>query len=265
MEPANVPLKNATARAEANFQIMMTTEREDFFRRGGRAFYDQGLYKEAKNSWEQVLALKPEDQEALEGKARSEEGILVAEGKGRDSHVHDLLEQGLEAYANQNWKKALDTFEELSQVDPDFATAQEYIVKLNQKLTAVSYAPSSGGSGQSWRPAQASNQNEETVDVPDKLENFVQSRHELESQLKRDPTNIRVQQELDKVVKQQQEESDRVYKDGLIAYSQGNRQMAIQYWKQVLVIDPEHKKASAALNKARAEEERTEPPSGADQ
>ncbi len=34
--------------------------------------------------------------------------------------------------------------------------------------------------------------------------------------------------------------------------------MAIQYWKQVLVIDPEHKKAAAALNKARAEEDREE-------
>lgn len=260
MEPKNIPLANATARAEENFKKMMVTEREDFFRRGARAFYEQGLYKESKNSWEQVLLIKDEDAEALEGKARSEQAILLAEGKGRDDRVHDLLEQGLEYYSNQSWKKALDTFTELSQLDPDFSTAKEYIAKLNAKLTAVGYSPATMGVGQSWRPKQASNQTDTAVEVPDKLENFTQSRRELESQLKRDPTNIRVQQELDRVTKKQDEESDRVYKDGLIAYSQGNRGMAIQYWKQVLVINPDHKKAAAALNKARAEEERTETP-----
>ena len=57
------------------------------------------------------------------------------------------------------------------------------------------------------------------------------------------------------------DESEKIYKEGLIAYSQGNRAMAIQQWKQVLVINPDHKKASAALKKARAEEERTAEPS----
>ena len=36
--------------------------------------------------------------------------------------------------------------------------------------------------------------------------------------------------------------------------------MAIQYWKQVLVVNPEHKKAAAALRKAKAEEERSAEP-----
>ncbi len=258
MEPKNLPLANATARAEKNFQNMMVTEREEFFRRGARAFYEQGLYKDAKNSWEQVLLLKDEDMEALEGKARTEQAILLAEGKGRDNRVHDLLEQGLEFYSNQNWRRALESFTELSKIDPDFTTAKDYIVKLNEKLSAVGYSPTGVPSGRSWKPDQASNQGGSSVQVSDKQENFGQSKQELESQLKRDPTNIRIQQELDKVTKNQADESDRIYKDGLIAYSQGNRGMAIQYWKQVLVIDPDHKKAAAALNKARAEEEREE-------
>jgi hypothetical protein len=62
------------------------------------------------------------------------------------------------------------------------------------------------------------------------------------------------------VTKGQEDESERIYKEGLIAYSQGNRGLAIQQWKQVLVINPDHKKAAAALKKARAEEERVAEP-----
>ncbi len=260
LEPTNVQLTNATARAEKNFKEMMVTEREEFFRRGGRAFYEQGLYKEAKGSWDQVLTINGEDLEALEGRARAEDAILSAEGKNRDSRVHDLLEQALEYYATQSWRKSLELFTAITQLDPEFSTAKDYITKLNEKLTAVSYSPTGAASGQSWRPS-ASVPTENAVPTSDKLDNYVHTRGELESQLKRDPANIRAQQELDNVIKAQEAESDRVYKDGLIAYSQGNRAQAISYWKQALVIFPDHKKAGAALKKARAEEERMEDPS----
>ena len=67
--------------------------KQHFYRRGARAFYEQGLYKESLESWAKVLNLRDDDVEALEGKARSEQAILLAEGKGRDNEVHDLLEQ----------------------------------------------------------------------------------------------------------------------------------------------------------------------------
>jgi hypothetical protein len=91
------------------------------------------------------------------------------------------------------------------------------------------------------------------------MDNFSERRMALESQQKRDPSNIKIQQELDKVVKMQDDESERIYKDGLIAYSQGNRSIAIEKWKQVLIVNPDHKKAEAALRKARAEEDRSAP------
>lgn len=258
VEPNNVVLANATARAESKFKKMMMTEQEDFFRRGARAFYAQGLYKESQVSWTKVLALRPDDMEALEGKVRSEEAILRAEGKGRDNEMHDLLEQGLEYYASQNWRKALSVFEQIVRLDPSFDTAKEYIAKLNRHLEAPDYIPSSVASGGNWRENKPSNQGNESVKIPDNLENFSASKKELVSQLNRDPSNIRIQQELDRVSKMQEEKCEEIYKDGLIAYSQGNRGLAIQEWKKVLVMDPEHKKALAALRKAKAEDEREE-------
>jgi tetratricopeptide (TPR) repeat protein len=256
-EPTNVALANATARAENNFKIMMVAEQEEFFRRGARAFYEQGLYEQAKNAWDKVLALRGDDQEALEGKARAEEAHLRAIGKGRNNEIHDLLEEGLEQYAQQNWRKALGAFQRLMALDPTFSTAKEYVSKINKKLEAPDYTPASVQDSDSWRQAKPSNQGGETVKVPSAMENLVESKKELEAQIRRDPANIKVQQELDKLAKSQEEESERIYKDGLIAYSQGNRALAIQNWKQVLVINPDHKKAAAALRKARAEEERT--------
>ncbi|MCG3204174.1 MAG: hypothetical protein KCHDKBKB_00880 [Elusimicrobia bacterium] len=257
MEPDNVPLSNATARAENNFKKMMVAEQEDFFRRGGRAFYEQGLYKEAQDSWGKVLALRPDDIEALEGQARAEEAILRIQGKGRSNELHDLLEQGLQAYASQDWKRSLSLFQQLVDLDPEFSTAKEYIAKINERMTRSDYVPSVVAGETLFRRARPSNQGNETVQVPDKLENFSDRKRELESQLKRDPGNINIQRELDLVTRAQDDESEKIYKEGLIAYSQGNRVMAIQQWKQVLVINPEHKKAAAALKKARAEEERS--------
>ncbi len=266
VEPTNVALANATARAENNFKKMMMTEQEDFFRRGARAFYEQGLYKQAQTSWLRVEQVRPDDQEALEGIARAQEAILRLEGKNRSSESHDILEKGLEYYAEQNWHKALEAFEQLLAMDPDFTTAQEYITKVKGKIEAASYSPSGAGGEAQFRQSRTSSEGNESVAVPNKLENFEVSKKELESQLKRDPNNINMQRELDKVSKTQDDESERIYKDGLIAYSQGNRALAIQQWKQVLVINPDHKKAAAALKKARAEEDRTpDPSSGAPQ
>lgn len=256
IEPSNVPLSNATARAENKFRKMMMAEQEEFFRRGARAFYEQGLYAPAKNSWEKVLELRPDDVEGMEGKARAQEAMLRQEGLGRDNKIHDLLEQGLGQYANQNWRRAREIFVELTQLDPNFTAAQEYIVKIDQHLNATAYTPAVR-STDLFREAKPSAAEPPSVTVPEGFENFAESRQELEGQLRRDPSNIRIQQELDKLLKMQAEESERVYKDGLIAYSQGNRSQAIDKWKQVLVIDPDHKKAAAALKKARAEEERS--------
>ena len=259
LEPDNVPLSNATARAENKFKRMMVSEQEDFYRRGARAFYEQGLYQQAKDGWDKVRALRPDDQEAFEGKARAEEAILRAEGKGRSNELHDLLEQGLQAYASQDWKRALSTFEQLAAMDSNFSTANEYIAKINQHLAGSDYTPTQMSDSALFRTSKPSHQGNESVKVSGKAENYVDSRRELESQLKRDPSNINTQRELDRVVKEQEDESEKIYKEGLIAYSQGNRAAAIQQWKQVLVINPDHKKASAALKKARAEEERLTP------
>jgi tetratricopeptide (TPR) repeat protein len=259
IEPTNVPLANATARAENNFRRLMVSEQEDFFRRGARAFYEQGLFAQAQNSWDKVIELRGDDQEALEGKARAAEALLKAEGKGRDQKGHDLLENGLEKYATQDWAKALEAFEQLAQVSPDYQNiANDYIARIKSRYTPSAYVPSGSGAGGNWRASKQSNQGSNAVDVPDKLENFTSRIDELKSQVNRDPGNIRAQQELDRVKKSQEDESERIYKDGLIAYSQGNRDDAIQAWRRVLIINPDHKKAASALKKAMAEQERKE-------
>ncbi len=258
VEPANVPLANASARAENNFKHMMVSEQEDFFRRSARAFYEQGLYQQAVNSWAKVIELRTDDVEAMQGKARSEEAVLRVAGKNKNSEMQALLEEALNYYANQHWTQALETFKKINEMDPEFSAAGEYISKINATLAAAPYVPGVANGNGNWRPAQPSAPaGTPMVSVPAGMDNFTERRQALESQQKRDPSNIRVQQELDKVVKMQDDESERIYKDGLIAYSQGNRSIAIEKWKQVLIVNPDHKKAEAALRKARAEEDRT--------
>lgn len=258
MEPQNVALQNAKERAERKFVTMMMAEREEFLRRGARELYRQGLYQQAKSSWERLLAFNSDDIEALEGKARSEAEILRIKGKNLNKRSHDLLEQGLGYYATQDYRRARDSFTELVSIDPDFATAKDYLAKIRGKLSDRQWLPNPDlNTGEKWRDERPTNFGQTQVSVPNELENLEQRRRELESQIKRNPTDIEIQQKLDRMTKMQEAESERIYKDGLIAYSQGNRVAAMDKWKQVLVISPDHKKAAAALRKARAEEERS--------
>jgi len=57
-------------------------------------------------------------------------------------------------------------------IDPEFSTAKEYAAKLNEKLANATYVPGSekSGAGASWRPQQSSNQGNQEVDVPEKVE-----------------------------------------------------------------------------------------------
>ena len=257
MEPENVALANATLRAENKFAKVMVEEREEFLRRGAREFYRQGLYRESLTAWKEVLAMRDEDREALEGFARAENELKRLEGDNRDQRIHSLLERGLEQFASEDWKRAKGTFQDLLQVDPEFEAAKEYVAMINEKLRSEVYVPVAAVSAPNWREERRSNQGRSAVIVPGSLENLDARRAELESQLKRDPTDIQIQQELGRIKQLQNDESEKIYKDGLIAYSQGNRGVAIDKWKQVLVLNPDHKKAAAALRKARAEEERS--------
>lgn len=261
IEPESVTLANAKVRAENRFKTLMISERELFYRQSARTLYEQGYYDRAKESWNSVLSLKPEDQEGFEGLARAEKEIARISGKGRNEKFDTLFERALDLYANQKWDQAKNAFTELSQLDPDFTASQEYIARINRNAGSTPYAPTVAQRNDMWREKKPSNSGLASVDLPEGSENLADRRVQMESKLKREPGNVRLQQELDKIVDEQNQESERVYKDGLIVYSQGNRSLAITKWKQVLIMNPEHKKAAAALRKARAEEDRSAPKS----
>jgi len=75
----------------------------------------------------------------------------------------------------------------------------------------------------------------------------------LEETLKKDPTNSKVSKELTKARARQQKLSDAFYKNGLIAYSQGNLGEAMRQCQIAVRINPQHDKARQLIWKARAE------------
>src|SRR5262245_22079406 len=48
----------------------------------------------------------------------------------------DLLEQGLEAYANQDFQTASEKFNRLLEIDPKSSIAKEYYKRSNERLRA---------------------------------------------------------------------------------------------------------------------------------
>jgi len=235
---------------------MIQEEQVGFYRESAKAFYDQGLYQQALTSWQKVMEIKPEDTEARTGVKQSEEALARLENKVRSDEVIELIERALSLYAGRKWEDSLRVWQKILKKDPSVESAKEYITKIQSKLGELAKASvhESKSGGSSWRTPKKSTA---SFRIPSSLtsteENFPEAIRNMEAILRRDPTNIKVAQGLEKAKSRQKELADKYYKDGLIAYSQGKLPEAIRHWQIVLRIDPDHAKARQAILKAQAE------------
>jgi tetratricopeptide (TPR) repeat protein len=140
-------------------------------------------------------------------------------------------------------------------MDPTIESAPEYIAKINAKLSSIAKENSreAPGPSDSWRAPKKAPAAALVTSLTPTEDNFPEAIKNMEEILRRDPSNIKVAQVLEKAKARQQELADKYYKDGLIAYSQGKVAAALRQWEIVLRIDPKHAKAHQAIVKAQAE------------
>lgn len=256
LEPDNEMTQEASERAQEKLLTMVQEEQLGFYRESAKAFYDQGLYQQALTSWQRVMEMRPEDSEARNGIKQSDEALARLQNKVRSEDVILMIEKALSLYASRKWQESLREWERIQKTDPSVESAREYIVKIKGKLaelakaTAQIKAPSTAP----WRAARKPTA---VTVLPPTLtsteENFPEAIRNMEIILKKDPSNIKVAQALEKAKSRQKELADKYYKDGLISYSQGKLPDAIRQWQIVLRIDPDHAKARQAILKAQAE------------
>lgn len=219
-----------------------------------RELFEQNKFQESKARWEEVLSLKPGDEEAMlyiskiNFKEKEKERILAL-GKS-------YFDTGVNLYKQGRYSEAIDQFENAIAVGYQIEASQKYIDSIKEKLLEIE-----------------KKKNEERVEKIAKylkegiklynLNKFREALKVLNDGLKLDPDNTQIKEYIVIVsIALKRQEEKRVPKTSPFyplvenlkrlaknAYEKGNYTDAIKYYEEILLIFPFNEYAKVNLTK----------------
>jgi len=219
-----------------------------------RELFEQNKFQESKARWEEVLSLKPGDEEAMlyiskiNFKEKEKERILAL-GKS-------YFDTGVNLYKQGRYSEAIDQFENAIAVGYQIDASQKYIDSIKEKLLEIE-----------------KKKNEERVEKIAKylkegiklynLNKFREALKVLNDGLKLDPDNTQIKEYIVIVsIALKRQEEKRVPKTSPFyplvenlkrlaknAYEKGNYTDAIKYYEEILLIFPFNEYAKVNLTK----------------
>lgn len=279
--------------AEKRKQEEEALERAEVLYRDVMAHYDEGKIDEAIKMLEEAIRLNPEHKKAREFLARAKDKIAAMkkekEVRKRQETVEKHYFQGIDYYAEGEFKKAIKEWEKVLKVNRTHKGAKEYLKKARDKIA-------SANSRRRKRKTTARRPEDEKIEVYYRqgINSYLAGRfrdaiRQWQEVLKMEPAHksareyiakakerLKIseeeigysvyEEEIEEYIKELEkagtidEEKEELitmhYQDGLVAYAHGDLSQAMKEWRIVLKLDPEHKKARRALIKLQAERER---------
>jgi len=234
----------------------------------GFSYWSKADYKKAAEEWALLLVVDPSNKEVQEyiEKANvklAEKQLLEQTQRERKSKFDTYSAQGMEFYEKKQYSKAVECFENAAILNPGDKITSEYLRKAKAKQTV-----------------QAIEENEKAVReyYNNGVKYFNQGSYydalfEFMGVLEIDPVHKAVKEYLAKIrskirsVKIAQEQFpaqedtisissssvEKLYNLGLLEYSEGNLEKAVNVWRKVLKYSPEHKKAKINLDRVEKE------------
>lgn len=229
---ADVKKKLAERQREERIQITMDL---------ARANMQQGLFVEALKVLDDVLRLDPTNAEArmmLNDARRSSAQAYKTKMEGQ---VQDLNQKAMDAFSVGRRKDALALFNKALEIDPENRLALDYQERILGLDPALLDFERGGRSGRGADFARATKLLKE--------DNFVEAIEVLERYLAKAPNDLKGQQMLDEARLRQRELTEQAYREGLTAYSRGDRGEAIRKLQACRRLDPDFTRAKQALIK----------------
>ena len=293
IDPLNEELSEFIKIANKRRQEEEALEKAEVLYRDVLAHYDETKINEAIKQLEEVIKLNPEHKKAGEYLVRAKERLAAIKKEEGARRLRESIDkhyfQGIDYYAEGEFKKAIKEWEEVLRIEPAHAGAKEYLEKAKDKIVQA-------GSQKRKTKAAARKHEEEKVEVYYKqginyyvAGKFKEAIGQWEEVLKMEPSHkgaieyiakakerLKIsgdelgyspyEEEIEEYIKElektgtiDKEKEELItthYQDGLVAYAQGDLSQAMKEWQIVLKLDPEHKKARRALIKLQAEMER---------
>jgi tetratricopeptide (TPR) repeat protein len=206
-----------------------------------RANVQRGLFIDAVTALDEVLRMDPTNAEARILLNEARRSAAQARQAKMDGQVQEINQKAMDAFSLGKRKEALALFNKTLSIDPANRLAGEYrdrILGLDPSLLDA-YVLRKSGSTPDYADVSA------LIEKSD----FVGAIEILERALAKNPADLNAQNLLDNTRARQRELTEQSYRDGLTAYSRGDRAEAIRKLQDCRRLDPGFLRAKQALIK----------------
>ncbi|MBN2407721.1 MAG: PEGA domain-containing protein [Elusimicrobia bacterium] len=212
---------------------------------------DIALIEQAIEKYQQVLAVNAEDEEAIQKIKDADRRILEIKERRKDQElrkreerlegkVSDFYDRGAGYYDDSKYEMALAQFEKGMAVVRTWGN-EKWAEKFRKKISDT-------------RSRLSEHHYELGYNFYQKNE-LEEAQAEFKQSLSYNPVNTEAKEKLEevnqKMVQVTKKKAERLYNEGIESYAGGDIKQAIYLWEQVLELDPDHKEAQKALERAR--------------
>ena len=233
-----IEAQKAEAEYNKNLELMLHLQ-------AAREYHNKEQYFEAIQEWSKALMIDPNNIEAQEGLKKDQELLKLQQLKEK---INELIAKGIEKYMNQEYDNAKNIFLEVLKLDPNNATAKDYLNKIEEALSKLDQLKSIENESEKHFIIGLNYFNNQLYEKA--LSEFdialdINPNHQKALEYKNKTLEI-----LQKLKEKENEKVQKLLSEGIYNYKIGEYSIAVEKFNQVLNIDPENEYAKEYLKLA---------------
>jgi tetratricopeptide (TPR) repeat protein len=188
----------------------------------GEKAYQRGSYDQAAELFRQVLATVPRNETA--------KAFLQRIEQQQRQRIEEIFQRGLQQFDANDFSRALNSFEEVLSLDPNYEAAKQKKQDVMAKISVAQMIERGKGFYQ---------QNQ-----------FLKAMEVFSQVLEQDPGNAASQKYIEDCQKQLELQVDKFFNQGMDYYAAEDYREAIKMWDRALQINPNHAQSRSFKTKA---------------
>ena len=190
----------------------------------GLEFYSMKEYRKAIEKWDSILVMVPENI-FVQQQIRLAEKKLKEEQKERKEEIKDMIRKGHIKRAEKYLKKYYEILEE------DDVRELRRTLRITKQKIITKYLRAG----------------EKSIEKGD----YIGARLNFSKVLSLDPNNREAREKIESLKKMTAKEIESLNLKAILAYTEGNLELAIKLWEEVLKMDPQNESALKNIKRAR--------------
>ncbi len=210
----------------------------------------QELFNDALARWDEILDYLPEDKEALEGKRKC---VLAIENRIKFEKIQSFTAKGQELFDTKQYKLARLEYEQVLQIDPKNRDAENMIENIDEIIEEKTlYEQRRRQAEEFYLAALNDIENNRFDSAKENFENALAAiKNYRDAKERLAQVEIQRRQYEERVRQRKLEEINRLFQEGMLAYSDQKYDDAINFFVRTLELDEKNELAKNYLKRAR--------------